>query len=161
MEEACSLKQLMASLKLDYRKTAEFIGKSKSYVSERIQLLDLPDDLKEPVSNGTLPLKKALELKKITNPQKRARIFAKSSSGDLEQLRILVESVLEKTCKPHKKREKWDTLQDIRDFSRKTKGVRFYKDRISVQFKTPDDLRNLLIQMLALLGNQEEVHFES
>ena len=155
LEEAKSIQQLIETLKLDYRSLATLIGKSKSYIGYRMALLDLPDDLKDAVEQGTLPLKKAIELKKIEDQKLRAKLIAKGGTGDLEEFISLIQTTIEKHGKVSKPREKIDVLPGLKVFSKTTPGVRLYRDRISFNFDSQDALRKLLSRVLALLEEQE------
>jgi len=77
LEEAASLQQLIDTQSLDYRKVAQLIGKSKSYVGERLDLLKLPDDLRAAVAQSKLSLKKAIELMKVEDIGLRAKLIEK------------------------------------------------------------------------------------
>jgi len=155
LEEALAIKQLIGNQGLDYRKVAEMLGKSKTYVGERLALLDLPDDLKEAVSQGTLSMKKADALKKVNDDKARARLIGKASAVDLQHLKVLIEKAQDKLIKGRKPRESWDVYTELREFSKSTEGVRLYKDRISFRFDTEESLHDLLIKVLELL--EEEV----
>ena len=156
LEEALAIKQLIGNQGLDYRKVAEMLGKSKTYVGERLALLDLPDDLKEAVSQGTLSMKKADALKKVNDDKARARLIGKASAVDLQHLKVLIEKAQDKLIKGRKPRESWDVYTELREFSKSTEGVRLYKDRISFRFDTEESLHDLLIKVLELLEEEVE-----
>ena len=154
LEEAKSIQQLKETLKLDYRSLANLIGKSKSHIGHRLTLLDLPDDLKDAVEQGDLPLMKAIELKKIEDEKLRAKLIAKGGAGDLRQFKSLIETEIEKHSGERKPREKIDVLPGLKEFSKTTPGVRLYRDRISFNFDSQDALRKLLSRVLTLLEEQ-------
>ncbi len=156
LEEALAIKQLIGTQELDYRKVAELIGKSKTYVGERLALLDLPDDLKEAVSQGTLSMKKADTLKNLKDDKARAKLVEKASAVDLQHLKVLVEKAEDKLTKGRKPREAWDVHQGLKEFSKSIEGVRLYRDRISFKFDTEESLRDLLTKMLKLLEEKVE-----
>lgn len=153
LEEALAIKQLIGTQELDYRKVAEMLGKSKTYVGERLALLDLPYDLKETVSQGTLSMKKADALKKVKDDKARTRLIEKAKSVDVRKLKTLVK----KAEAGRKPRESWDVHQGLRELSRSTEGVRLYKDRISFRFDTEESLRELLTKMLKLLEEKVKI----
>lgn len=161
LEEAASLQQLIESQKLDLRKVAELIGKSKSYVGERVDLLRLPEDVKNVVASGELSLKKAIELKKVGSEKLRAKLIERGGSGDLEEFKQLVNTVLDKSTQDRKPREIWDTLPELREFSQKAVGVRLYKDRISFKFTSHQDLRDLLSEVIELIKSDTDRKFLS
>ena len=83
LEEALTIIQLIGTQNLEYRNVAELIGKSKSFVGERLALLNLPDDLKDAVSRGTISMKKADILKAFvfTGIASASSLFLKSFCG--------------------------------------------------------------------------------
>ena len=155
LEEAQVLKQLIDLQRLDYRQVAALIGKSKSYVGERLALLDLPGDLKDAVIQGILPLKKAILLKKVSKLKLRAKLIELSASWDLDTLRSEVESLLEKVERGRKPREKWESLPGLKEFTLTTSGVRLYRDRISLQFNSAENLSTLLQQVIDIVNKIE------
>ncbi len=121
-------------------------------MGERITLLDLPDDLKKAVSQGTLSLKKANVLKKLDDEKVRAKLIEKAKSVDVQKLKTLVK----KAEAGRKPTEKWNVHRGLKELSRSTEGVRLYKDRISFRFDTEESLHDLLIKVLELLEEEVE-----
>jgi ParB family chromosome partitioning protein len=152
LEEAESIQSLKELTRTDIREAARLIGKSKSFVCDRLALLTLPQDLKQAVETGGLPLKKAMELKRVPDAKQRARLTARAPSLDLDSLKALVDAVGVPRPKGRKPPDRWNTLPGLRDFAHNTEGVRLYRDRISLQFDSSETLMNLLTQMLALLS---------
>lgn len=64
-EEAVYLKKLTNMTKMSQKKLAKVINRSESYVSERIAILNYPNDLQNAVANGKLSFSVARELNKI------------------------------------------------------------------------------------------------
>jgi len=153
LEEATAVKQVMSSQDLDIRKVAKLIGKSKSYVGERLALLDLPDDLKEAVSKGTLPIKKALALSKLKDAKTRAKLIDKAATVDLQHLKVLIEKTVDSLTDGPKPKEAWEVHQGLRQLSKSIEGFRLYKDRISFRFDSDKSLLDMLIQITKLLQN--------
>lgn len=151
LEEAIAIKQLISTQKLEYRKVAELIGKSKSFVGERLALLNLPDDLKEAVSRGTISMKKADVLKSVKNDRLRTKLLEKAPQLDLPTLRALVENAENKVKSDRKPSESWNINQGLQKFAKSNEGVRIYKDRISFKFESEDSLRDLLAKLLEML----------
>ncbi len=152
LEEAEAIKQLMSSEHLNYRMVADLIGKSKSFISGRLALLNLPDDLKSAVSQGVISLKKADVLKTVKNAKARSRLLARAPQLDLPTLRTLAEKARAKGGNKQEKEPKPNAINpELQEFAKSTKGFRVYKDRISFRFESEDELRNLLGRLLEML----------
>ena len=83
IEEALSLQQLISTQNQNYRKVAELLVKSKSFVGWWLALLNLPDDLKDVVPRSTISMKKAYILKAFvfTGIASASSLFLKSFCG--------------------------------------------------------------------------------
>jgi ParB family chromosome partitioning protein len=69
----------------------------ESFVQARLPLLGLPEDLRAALEEGTLPYTAALELKKVKDPEARARLLEEAKGGlSLRELRARVREVLVK-----------------------------------------------------------------
>ena len=156
-EEALAFKQLKESLEMGNRKIAEIIGKSKTFVSDRIALLDLPDDLQQAVDAGKLPIKKAFKLRDIDNPDLRAILIEESIGGSLDDFSRLIEkeSALAVTDPRMKRRIPIVASQRFRDFTRGTNWVSLSGHKISVNFESEDNLRELLTQIVNFLSTDD------
>lgn len=67
MEEAIYLSTIQVKLGLSQSALAKLIGKSESYVSERVAVLDYPDNLKQAVIDNSISFSSARELGRIKN----------------------------------------------------------------------------------------------
>jgi ParB family transcriptional regulator, chromosome partitioning protein len=77
---------------------AKKIGKSEEYVSHRLQLLKLPDDVKEKIISTRLNVSQAMELTTIP-PEKQSQIMAQVINNNLTVKQIRqVKSVLKEEC---------------------------------------------------------------
>mgnify|MGYP001578724685 CR=1 FL=1 len=70
VDEAAYLDYLVKTYKLSPQKLGEQIGKSASYVSDRLAILSYPDELRQALSRGQVKLTVARVFSRITDPQK-------------------------------------------------------------------------------------------
>jgi ParB family chromosome partitioning protein len=73
----------------------------ESFVQHRLPLLGLPEDLRAALEEGTLPYTAALELKKVKDPEARARLLEEAKGGlSLRELKARVREVMVKEKAP-------------------------------------------------------------
>jgi len=73
----------------------------ESFVQNRLPLLGLPEDLRAALEEGTLPYTAALELKKVKDPEARARLLEEAKGGlSLRELKARVREVMAKEKAP-------------------------------------------------------------
>jgi ParB family chromosome partitioning protein len=73
----------------------------ESFVQARLPLLGLPEDLRAALEEGTLPYTAALELKKVKDPEARARLLEEAKGGlSLRELKARVREVMAKEKAP-------------------------------------------------------------
>jgi len=144
LQEALALKKLLEIGGIDYRKAAEMIGKSKTYVGERMLLLRLPDDLRDAVSQGTISMKKADLLRRVKSSKVRARLLERAPMLDLPTLRALVENTVNKLAQTRKPAEPWEYNERLMAFAKSNENIRLYKDRVSFKFDSEKSLYDLL-----------------
>ena len=73
----------------------------ESFVQHRLPLLGLPEDLRAALEAGTLPYTAALELKKVKDPEARARLLEEAKGGlSLRELKARVREVLRREQAP-------------------------------------------------------------
>ena len=74
----------------------------ESFVQHRLPLLGLPEDLRAALEEGTLPYTAALELKKVKDPEARARLLEETKGGlSLRELKARVREALRREQAPH------------------------------------------------------------
>ena len=113
-------------------------------MTERLQLLDLPEDVKTAILNEGLPIKKAMLLKDIASVKKRRKLLNRAKEGDLEQFKQFVKG----QAAGRAPRQAWEYSDNLKTFAKDTEGVHLYKDRISFQFGNESSLVQLLTQLL-------------
>jgi ParB family chromosome partitioning protein len=70
VDEATYLDYLIKTYKLSTQKLAEQIGKSSSYVLDRLSILSYPDELRQALARGQVKITVARVFSRITDPQK-------------------------------------------------------------------------------------------
>jgi ParB family chromosome partitioning protein len=74
----------------------------ESFVQHRLPLLGLPEDLRAALEEGALPYTAALELKKVKDPEVRARLLEEAKGGlSLRELKARVREALKREQAPH------------------------------------------------------------
>jgi ParB family chromosome partitioning protein len=95
---------------------AKKIGKSEVYVSHRLQLLKLPDEIKERIITSTLSVSQAMELTNITS-EKQSQIIEKVLENNLTVKQIRhVKSLL-----------KEDELEDSKNLRKAVQAIKIAK----------------------------------
>jgi ParB family chromosome partitioning protein len=74
----------------------------ESFVQNRLPLLGLPEDLRAALEEGALPYTAALELKKVKDPEARARLLEEAKGGlSLRELKARMREALKREQAPH------------------------------------------------------------
>jgi len=72
LEEAAAVAQLAADHNLTHEQLAEMLGTDRTWVTRRMQLVNLPDDLQDAMVTRGLDASTALELARVDKPEDRA-----------------------------------------------------------------------------------------
>jgi len=75
LQEAVSFLRLERTYHFTREKIAKLIGKSKAYITQRIQILDWADDLQQALSSNSINYSIARELSVITDQTERTRLL--------------------------------------------------------------------------------------
>lgn len=78
IEEAAAYKNLMDKCNYDMDDVCRLIGKSDSYIRNAIRLMDLPESVREMVSNGEISASHARTIAVAENPEKLAKEIVKN-----------------------------------------------------------------------------------
>ncbi len=155
LEEATAIRKLIDLTGLTYREIASKLGKSATFVSDRVSLLEMPKDVKEAVIGGRLSLKKALELSKVPIERFRTKLLERGAEGDLEQFKQMIQDEYARRQRTRKPYEKMDLLPELRQFAKTNDAVRIFKNRISLRYDSQEKLHQLLSELVALLQAYE------
>jgi len=158
LEEARGIRRLMEEASLTYREVGALLGISKSSSQERVSLLDLPEDLQQAVEHNGVSMKKALALKGVADPAVRAKLLAKTTSGDLVHFRDLINQQVARSDNKRQHLPQSQTAENLGvsdkllELCQNLKGTRLYKGRISFKFRDKSDLRSSIRQVLTVLA---------
>jgi len=83
-DEARFLRHIMTLNKWTAARTAEAIGRTESWVSDRLSLLNLPANLTDKVDNGEIPYSAARELGRVKDPAKRNALIEYAVRGGVD-----------------------------------------------------------------------------
>ncbi len=83
LEEAQAFQTLIAQRGYSIRRLAERLGKDKSYVEDRLKLLQVPEDVRQMVAQRPDTLRAAREIARLDSPAARAPLIAGVVAGDL------------------------------------------------------------------------------
>jgi len=154
IEEAEAYHRLMTEFKLTQEKTAERVGKSRSAVANFLRLLQLPDDIKGSIVDGSLSMGHARALLGIeTSAQLNAAYRTIVSKGlSVRETEALIKNLRSKKKKstPSSKGSEKLYFIDIADdlaryFGTKVQIIRHaQKGKVEIEFYSDDDLDRLL-----------------
>jgi ParB family chromosome partitioning protein len=81
VEEAQAYRQLKEKHGFTGKKLAERFNRSPTYISERLSLLEMPDQVRELVLNNQISFSQARELRKVKDSRQAASLAEAASSG--------------------------------------------------------------------------------
>ncbi|MCJ7771814.1 MAG: ParB/RepB/Spo0J family partition protein [Desulfobacterales bacterium] len=154
IEEAEAYHRLISEFNLTQEKTAERVGKSRPAVANFLRLLQLPDDIKGSIIDGTLSMGHARALLGIETSAKLNAAYRTIVSKGLSvrETEALIKNLKSKKNKPSKsskgseQRYFIDIADDLaRHFGTKVQIIRHaQKGKVEIEFYSDDDLDRLL-----------------
>ena len=155
MEIAMAYQNLIDTFKLTQEELSMKVGKSRSHIANFLRLLQLPSEIKEYVSRGTLSMGHAraiitVSFPKCRNSWRNERLKKIGASGELEDA---VQNLQEKKVKPSaarkgKKRDPFITSieEELREMLQTTVKVKHErtKGKIEITYYSMDDFERLL-----------------
>jgi ParB family chromosome partitioning protein len=154
IEVAEAYATLMREFSLTQEMLAERVGQSRSHVANVLRLLNLPAEVREYVSRGTLTMGHARALLSLDDPEQQKMLAEKIVQEDLsvravEQLvQRLLSIVSRETRKPPKRED--PTLKHYEEILRANLGtaVKIHqgkkRGKIEIEYYSPEDLTRLL-----------------
>ncbi|WP_248929320.1 ParB/RepB/Spo0J family partition protein [Paenibacillus hamazuiensis] len=155
MEIAVAYQSLIDQFSLTQEELSVKVGKSRSHIANFLRLLQLPEEIKQYVSRGTLSMGHAKAIAAIKD-DKIKKTLAESAIKEQWSVRELEEAVYKveegspakKTvAKPKKKDPYIHQLEDsLRDVYRTTVKIKHHnnKGKIEIMYYSKDDLERLL-----------------
>lgn len=155
IEEAQAFHRLINEFGLTQEELAEVVGRSRSGIANTLRLLNLPEDVQDNVSRGTLSMGHARALLALNNPEQQieaAELVVKRGLS-VRQTEELVRRLVarEKSAAQEVAAMALDPiLQDIEDRLRRTLGTRVRispgekRGKIVIDYYSKDDLERIL-----------------
>ena len=146
IEEAFAYDNLMKKLNITQEELAKKIGKSRSYITNMLGLLTLPDKVKELVKEGKISTSHARTLSKLENKEKIEELANRIVNENIN-VRDLEETAKETPKKVKQnhisKRSEYSSLeQDLENFLG-TK-VRIKNKKLEINYENDNDLNRIL-----------------
>ena len=155
IEEALAYQSLMETKGLNHEQFAQRIGKSRSYVTNMVGLLNLPDSVKQLVIARKIPLTHARTLSKIKDPEKVEELADKVINEGLTSS-FLEELTQNKTYEKRNKMERKETIENktykyIQELlcEKLSTKVRIVGTKIEINFQDLNDF-NRIIEILKI-----------
>lgn len=83
IEAGLAYQRLMTEFELTQEDVAERVGQSRSHIANTVRLLDLPDEIRDFVSRGTISAGAAKALLSVKNPADQLRLARETAAGTL------------------------------------------------------------------------------
>lgn len=117
LEEARIFKYLKEELQLTAKEIAKAIGVTESYISQRLQLLSLPEEVQEALKKSQIDFTQARSLARIANPKEQSRLLKIAKKCSPEYFREKLEEAPKKETnrgRPKKEKNKVKTITEIK-----------------------------------------------
>ncbi len=157
MEQAHAYKELIERFGLTQEEAAERLGKKRSSIANTLRLLDLPQDIQDAVSRGTLSMGHARALLSLPNRGEQRRLAARVQRDELSvrQTERLVSQQLKKaekkTTRDDKGQDKPPHILDLEAKLRVALGTRVTinqgqrgRGKMVIDFFSDDDFQRVL-----------------
>jgi ParB family chromosome partitioning protein len=150
IEEAEAYQHIMRSMELTQKQLAEKIGKSRSYVTNVLGLLNLPEEVKDMVNNNGLSMGHARVLSKLDDPKRIKELAIRIVSQNLSVRQIEALSQTEgKTNKQAREPKPYIFTQ----YEKELKDHLGYKTvvtdkKVTIKVKNEEELEELLKLLL-------------
>lgn len=149
IEEAEAFKHLIRSLALTHEQLAEKIGKSRSYVTNCLGLLNLPDEVQMLLLSKNITQGHARVISKLDDPRKMKQLALKVVEDNLSVRQLEALATKEKKARQQRKPPKSPQLLD---YEKQIKTHLGYKARITTNKLTLHfDKEETLEEIMALL----------
>ncbi len=154
LEEAQAFRTLIDGRGYSIRRLAERLGKDKSYVEDRLKLLQAPEDVQQMVEQRPDTLRAAREIARIDTPDARAPLIAGVIQGDIntEDVRAIVRETAASAPKQHARDAETSEAKDVRRIvERDARTMRAILERWGTLADQGDDARALVSEQTEAL----------
>lgn len=144
IEEAMAYESILEATKMTQEELATKFGKSRTYITNMLGLLKLPEDTKESVIKGDISMSHARVLSKLDDPEEIKKM-AKKVMNEKMNVREL-EDLSRKIPMPHRVRRSSDNYIIYENIMRDKIGtkVRINNHKIEIPFDSEKDLERIL-----------------
>ena len=145
IEEALGLEMLMRNLNLTQEQLAKRVGKSRSYVTNMLGLLTLPNEVKNLVKQGKISTSHARTLSKMEDPEQIKDLANRIINENLNVRQIEeVSKETPKKVKQHveKNKEYQELEQELTDYL--GTRVKVKNKKIEINYENNNDLNRIL-----------------
>lgn len=153
IEEAIAYNEMLNKYNLTQEQLSEIVGKSRTYITNLIRLLNLSDKVKDVIEKGKLSPGHGRALLSISNKDEQYRIallIIDNKSSVRETEKFIKELQIPKKNKKKKEKEKDFLLKEIEENLRKILGTKVTinkgkkKSKIEIEYYNEDDLDRIL-----------------
>ncbi|SOC08115.1 chromosome segregation DNA-binding protein [Ureibacillus xyleni] len=153
IEEAEAYQSLIEKLNFTQEELAKRLGKSRPYITNHMRLLQLPEDVRELVNNGTLTMGHGRTLLGLKNKRRIPEVAAKvvKHALNVRQLEALIKQLNEEVPRETEKPVKKDifvqaTETQLREYFGTNVQIKKAKNKgkIEIEFYSEDDLERIL-----------------
>lgn len=150
IEEAEAYQHVMRSMELTQKQLAEKLGKSRSYVTNVLGLLNLPDEVKEMVNNQGISMGHARVLSKLDDPKRIKELALRIVSQNLSVRQIEAISQTEtKTNKQAREPKPYIFTQYEKDLKEHFGYKAVVTDKkVTIKVKNEEELEDLLSRLI-------------
>lgn len=149
IERAKAYRKYLETFKMTQSEGAEKLGENRSVVANYMRLLDLPEDIRQMVSEGELSMGHARAILALPNANDKRKIANKSMAGQLSvrEVERWIRNFLKKDDKPKEKPQKAAHIVDLETMLKRKIGTNVNIDtkrngqrgKITIEFYSLDD----------------------
>ncbi len=143
IEEANAYKQLLEKLRITQEELAKRLGKSRSYITNMVGLLNLPEHVKNLIYKDKISASHARILSKLENPEEIDTMVEKILNENLNVRDTERVARKEKPAKAPKKANQYSHLEDSLSDKLGTR-VKIKSNTVEIYFSNVNDLNRIL-----------------
>lgn len=150
IEEAVAYKHLIRSLELTHEDLAGKMGKSRSYVTNSLGLLNLPEEVQLLLLNKEISPGHARVISKLDDPKRMKDLAAKVVSNSLSVRQLEALAISEKKNKEQKREPKSPIFIEYEKQLKKQLGynVKISPKKITLQYENEEKLNEIMELLL-------------
>ena len=154
IEEAIALNKLMVQFQLTHEELGAKIGKSRSYITNALGLLQLPDQVLSAVINGIITPGHARALSKIKKEELCLSLLNKVIKNELNvrELENLIRELKTKKVNVISQELITNTKSEIKEIFKNDYNVKVSNKNISFNFKNEEELHKIMTLLKNMRG---------